>query len=126
MPGTWWAPTVTNGSATQQVLAGPFPLAGRDVVHASGRQLLGAGSAAYSNVYVNGKLVASSRAPTFSGQQFNHVRYGIVQLTPDAAQGEVSLDFDQVTAAGYTGYVDPLGGDQYITRRTDMGVDFCL
>lgn len=120
------AATVTNGSATQQVLAGPFPLPTGTWFTLQVRQLLGSDSAAYSNVYVNGKLVASSRAPTFSGQQIDHVRYGIVQLTPDAAQGAVSLDFDQVTAAGYTGYVDPLGGDQYITGRTDMGVDFCL
>ena len=52
--------------------------------------------------------------------------YGIVALTSDAAQGPVALDFDHASAAGYTGYVDPLGGDRYITGRTDMGVDFCL
>ena len=120
------AATVTNGSATQQVLVGPFPLPVGTWFTLQVRQLLGSDSAAYSNVYMNGKLVASSRAPTFSGQQIDDVRYGIVQLTPDAAQGAVSLDFDQVTAAGYTGYVDPLGGDQYTIGRTDMGVDFCL
>jgi hypothetical protein len=26
----------------------------------------------------------------------------------------------------YTGYVNPLWGDRYVTGRTDMGVDFCL
>lgn len=118
--------TVSNGAATQQVLAGPFPLPIGTWFTLQVRQLLGSGVAAYSNVYVNGKLVAASRSPTFSGTRINHVRYGIVELTPDAAQGAVSLDFDQVTAAGYTGYVDPLGGDRYITGRTDMGVDFCL
>ncbi len=120
------ASTVTNGSAVQQMLAGPFPLPIGTWFTLQVRQLLGAGTAAYSDVCVDGRLVAASRAPTFSGAQIDHVRYGIVQLTPDAAQGSISLDFDQASAAGYTGYVNPLGGDQYITRRTDMGVDFCL
>lgn len=50
-------------------------------------QLLGSGVSVYSDIYVNGKLVASSRAPTFPGQQIDDVRFGIVQLSPDAAQG---------------------------------------
>ena len=120
------ANTVTNGSAVQQVLAGPFPLPIGTWFALQVRQLLGSGSAAYSDVYLNGRLVAASRAPNFSGQQITHVGYGIVGLTSDAAQGPVALDFDQASAAGYTGYVDPLGGDRYITGRTDMGVDFCL
>lgn len=120
------AATVTNGSATQRVLAGPFPLPIGKWFTLQVRQLLGPGAAAYSDVYLNGRLVASSRLPTFSGTQIDHVRYGIVELTPDAAQGPVEIDFDQVSAAGYTGYVDPLGGDRYLTGRTDMGVDFCL
>ena len=120
------ASTVTNGSPVQQVLAGPFPLPIGTWFTLQVRQLLGSGSAAYSDVYLNGRLVAASRAPNFSGQQITHVSYGIVALTSDAAQGPVALDFDQASAAGYTGYVDPLGGDRYITGRTDMGVDFCL
>ena len=120
------ANTVTSGSADQQVLAGPFPLPIGTWFALQVRQLLGSGSAAYSDVYLNGRLVAASRAPNFSGQQITRVGYGIVGLTSDAAQGPVALDFDQASAAGYTGYVDPLGGDRYITGRTDMGVDFCL
>jgi len=118
--------TVTNGTAVQQVLAGPFALPIGTWFTLQVRQLLGSGTAAYSDVYVNGRRVASSRARTLSATQINHVRYGIVQLTPAAAQGPIALDFDQATAAGYTGYVNPLGGDEYITGRTDMGVDFCL
>jgi murein DD-endopeptidase MepM/ murein hydrolase activator NlpD len=120
------ADTVINGSPTQQMLVGPFALRVGTWFTLQVRQLLGSGSAAYSDVYLNGRIVAASRAPTLSGTQIGHVSYGIVQLTPDAAQGPVSLDFDQVTAAGYTGYIDPLGGDRYIAGRTDMGVDFCL
>ena len=120
------ASTVTNGSAVQQVLAGPFSLPIGTWFTLQVRQLLGSGSATYSDVYLNGRLVAASRAPTFSGQRITDVRYGIVELTPDAAQGPVALDFDQASAADYSGYVDPLGGDRYVTRRTDMGVDFCL
>jgi len=120
------AATVTNGSPTQQTLTGPFALPVGTWFTLQVRQLLGSGSAAFSDVYLNGQLVAASRAPTFSGTQIGHVSYGIVELTPDAALGPVSLDFDQVTAAGFTGYIDPLGGDRYIAGRTDMGIDFCL
>jgi Polysaccharide lyase len=120
------ANTVTNGSAAQQVLAGPFSLPIGTWFTLQVRQLLGSGAAAYSDVYLDGRLVAASHTPNFSGQQITDVRYGIVELTPDAAQGPVALDFDQASAADYTGYVDPLGGDRYITERTDMGVDFCL
>jgi Polysaccharide lyase len=120
------ANTVTNGSTVQQVLAGPFALPIGTWFSLQVRQLLGSEAAAYSNVYLNGRLAATSRAPNFSGQQIVDVRYGIVGLTSDAAQGPVALDFDQASAASYTGYVDPLGGDRYITGRTDMGVDFCL
>jgi hypothetical protein len=118
--------TVTDGSVAQQVLAGPFRLPIGTWFTLQVRQLLGSGSAAYSNVYENGRLVAASRAPTFSGGEIDHVRYGIVELSSDAAQGPVSLDFDQASAAGYTGYTNPLGGDWYVTQRTDQGVDFCL
>jgi hypothetical protein len=120
------ANTVTNGSAVQQVLAGPFSLPIGTWFALQIRQLLGSGASAYSDVYLDGRLVAASRAPNFSGQQITDVRYGIVELTPDAAQGPLAFDFDQASAADYTGYVDPLGGDRYITGRTDMGVDFCL
>ena len=120
------ANTITNGSAVQQVLAGPFPLPIGTWFTLQVRQLLGSGAAAYSDVYLDGRLIAASHTPNFSGQQITDVRYGIVELTPDAAQGPVALDFDQASAADYTGYVDPLGGDRYITGRTDMGVDFCL
>ena len=120
------ANTVTNGSAVQQVLAGPFSLPIGTWFALQVRQLLGSGAAAYSDVYLDGRLVAASHTPNFSGQQITDVRYGIVELTPDAAHGPVALDFDQASAADYTGYVDPLGGDRYITGRTDMGVDFCL
>ena len=120
------ANTVTNGSAVQQVLAGPFSLPIGTWFALQIRQLLGSGASAYSDVYLDGRLVATSHTPNFSGQQITDVRYGIVELTPDAAQGPVALDFDQASAADYTGYVDPLGGDRYSTGRTDMGVDFCL
>ena len=120
------ANTVTNGSAVQQVLAGPFSLPIGTWFALQIRQLLGSGASAYSDVYLDGRLVAASHTPNFSGQQITDVRYGIVELTPDAAQGPVALDFDQASAADYTGYVDPLGGDRYSTGRTDMGVDFCL
>ena len=118
--------SVTGGAVTQRVLAGPFPLPVGRWFTLQVRQLLGSGASAYSDVYEDGQPVATSRAPNLTGGPVNHVRYGIVQLTPDAAQGPVSLFFDQATAAGYTGYVNPLGGDRYHTGRTDMGVDFCL
>jgi murein DD-endopeptidase MepM/ murein hydrolase activator NlpD len=120
------AGTVSGSTITQQVLAGPFilPIGGWFTLQV--RQLLAAGSSAYSEVYVNRQLVASSRAPNFSGKRIGHVRYGIVQLSAGAQQGPVSLEFDRAIAAGYTGYVNPLGGDRYSTGRTDMGVDFCL
>ncbi len=118
--------TVTGTTVTERALTGPFALPVGRWFTLQVRQLLGSGSAAYSEVYENGKPVASSRAPDFSGDQINHVRYGIVQLSGGAEQGEVALQFDQASAANYTGYVDPLGGDQYLTYRTDMGVDFCL
>jgi hypothetical protein len=117
---------LAGGAVNQRVLAGPFPLPIGGWFTLQVRQLLGSGSAAYSEVYENGQLVASSRAPTFSGRQINHVRYGIVQLSSDAQQGPVSIGFDQASAGAYTGYVNPLGGDRYFTDRTDMGVDFCL
>jgi hypothetical protein len=120
------ANTVTDGSALQQVLAGPFSLPIGTWFALQVRQLLGSGASAYSDVYLDARLVAASHTPNFSGQQITDVRYGIVELTPDGAQGPVALDFDQASAADYTGYVDPLGGDRYITGRTDMGVDFCL
>jgi murein DD-endopeptidase MepM/ murein hydrolase activator NlpD len=118
--------TVSGGIVTQRVLAGPFALPIGSWFTLQVRQLIGSGSAAYSEVYENGQLVASSRAPTLFGKQINHVRYGIVQVSADAQNGPVSLLFDQATAADYTGYVNPLGGDLYRTARTDMGVDFCL
>ncbi|MBV8991833.1 MAG: hypothetical protein JO372_25015 [Solirubrobacterales bacterium] len=117
---------VSGGTATQRVLAGPFPLPIGRWFTMQVRQLLGSGSSAYSDVYENGRLVASSHAPTLTDKQINHVSYGIVQLTPEAEQGPVSLLFDQATAAAYTGYVNPLRADRYTTGRTDMGVDFCL
>jgi hypothetical protein len=137
------ASTVANGSTAQRVLAGPFPLPTGTWFTLNVRQLLGArpsapgarparsnalgaGSNPYSDVYVDGRLVAASRAPTFDGRQVGHVRYGIVGLSADAAQGPVSLDFDQANAVGYGRYVNPLAGDWYRTKRTDMGVDFCL
>jgi murein DD-endopeptidase MepM/ murein hydrolase activator NlpD len=138
--------TVANGSTTQRVLAGPFPLPTGTWFTLNVRQLLGTSSALgarsnalsarsgipgdppnpYSDVYVNGRLVAASHAPTFDGRQVAHVRYGIVGLSADAAQGPVSLAFDQASAVGYGRYVDPFAGDWYRTKRTDMGVDFCL
>ena len=45
------ANTVTNGSAVQQVLAGPFSLPIGTWFALQVRQLLGSGSAAYSDVY---------------------------------------------------------------------------
>jgi murein DD-endopeptidase MepM/ murein hydrolase activator NlpD len=118
--------TMSGGTGSPQVLAGPFALPVGNWFQLQVRQLLGTGSAAYSDVYEDGQLVGASRAPNFAGGRINRVRYGIVQLSPDAAQGPVSLLFDQAAAAGYTSYVNPLGGDQYVTGRTDMGVDFCL
>ena len=118
--------TVSGALVTQRVIAGPFALPVGSWFTLQVRQLLGSGAAAYSEVYENGQLVAASRAPTFNGTRINHVRYGIVQLAAGADQGPVSLTFDQATAANYTGYINPLGGDWYIAGRTDMGVDFCL
>jgi hypothetical protein len=118
--------TVAGASVTQRVLAGPFVLPVGRWFTLQVRQLLGSGPAAYSEVYENGRLVGYSRAPDFSGKQINHVSYGIVELTGGAEQGQVTLQFDEASAANYTGYVNPLGGDQYSTARTDMGVDFCL
>jgi murein DD-endopeptidase MepM/ murein hydrolase activator NlpD len=118
--------TVSGVLTTQRVIAGPFPLPIGSWFTLQVRQLLGSGAAAYTDVYENGQLVAASRAPTFAGTRINRVRYGIVQLDAGAGQGSVSLNFDQATAANYTGYVNPLGGDYYFTGRTDMGVDFCL
>jgi murein DD-endopeptidase MepM/ murein hydrolase activator NlpD len=118
--------TVAGASVSQRVLAGPFSLPVGSWFTLQVRQLLGSGAAAFSEVYENGKLVATSRAPNFPGWQVHHVRYGIVQLSGGAEQGSVSMEFDQATAGTYTGYVNPLGGDRYITGRTDMGVDFCL
>ena len=120
------ASSVSGSTVSQRILAGPFALPIGRWFTLQVRQLLGFGRRAYSDVYENGALVASSRSPNFYGRQIRHVRYGIVQLSPDALQGPVSLEFDQATAAGYTGYVNPLGGDRYFTGRTDMGVDFCL
>lgn len=117
---------VAGGVVNQRVLAGPFPVPIGGWFRLQVRQLLGSGSAAYSEVYENGQLVASSRAPTFAGRQITHVRFGIVQLSSDAELGPVTLGFDQASAGAYTGYVNPLGGDRYFTARTDMGVDFCL
>jgi hypothetical protein len=118
--------TVSGATVTQRLLAGPFPLPIGSWFTLQVRQLLGSGSAAFSEVYENGKLVATSRAPNFPGWQIHHVSYGIVQLSGGAEQGAASLELDQATVGGYTGYVNPLGGDRYITGRTDMGVDFCL
>ncbi|MDQ6821731.1 MAG: hypothetical protein M3076_15590 [Actinomycetota bacterium] len=118
--------TVSGVLATQRVIAGPFPLPIGSWFTLQVRQLLGSGATAYTDVYENGQLVAASRVPTFAGTRINHVRYGIVQLDAGADQGPVSMSFDQATAANYTGYVNPLGGDSYVNGRTDMGVDFCL
>jgi murein DD-endopeptidase MepM/ murein hydrolase activator NlpD len=120
------AQTTSGGVITERRLAGPFSVPIGAWFTLQVRQLLGAGSAAYSEVYVDGELVATSRAPTFAGRRVNRVSYGIVDLTAGAEQGPVSLTFDQATAANYTGYVNPFGGDTYYTGRTDMGVDFCL
>jgi len=120
------AETVSGGVSTERTLAGPFSVPIGAWFTLQVRQLLGSGSAAYSDVYVDGEVVATSRAPTFAGQRGRRVSYGIVDLTAGAEQGPVSLEFDQATAANYTGYVNPFGGDTYYTERTDMGVDFCL
>lgn len=118
--------TISGSAITQRVLAGPFALPVGQWFTLQVRQLLGSGVSAYSDVYENRELVASSRAPNFSGRRIGHVRFGIVQLSAGAQQGPVALDFDRAIAAAYTGYANPLGGDQYLTQRTDMGVDFCL
>ncbi len=120
------AKTVAGSDFAQSFLAGPFPLPVGRWFTLQVRQLLGAGAAAYSEVYEDGKLVGSSRAPTFSGTGIMHVSYGIVDLSAGAEAGPVSFEFDQATATASTGYVNPLGGDFYFTGRTDMGIDFCL
>jgi hypothetical protein len=118
--------TRSAGSVTQQVLAGPFALPIGRWFTLQVRQLLASAAPAQSGVYVNGRLVASSTAADFSGQQINEVDYGIVQLTGGAEIGSTSLQLDRAFAAVYMGYVNPLRGDRYISGRTDMGVDFCL
>lgn len=118
--------TASGSTSSQRVIAGPFNLPKGRWFKLQVRQLLGSGSSAYSNVYVNGKLVSSSHAPTFSGKQVTHIRFGIVQLSGGAQQGQASLNFDQATASVYGTYVNPFSGDYYVTGRTDMGVDLCL
>jgi hypothetical protein len=120
------AATVSGGTVSQRVLAGPFALPVAQWFKLQVRQLVGAGAAAYSEVYENGSLVASSRAPNFGGRQINHISYGIVDVAGGAEQGAITFNFDQATATTYTGYVNPVGGDRYYTGRTDMGVDFCM
>jgi len=114
------------GSGAQQVLAGPFSLPTGRWFTLQVRQLLGSAPSSYSRVYVNNKLVGSSSATTLIADQVGEVSYGIVQLTPPAQVGPVSVEFDQALAGVYTGYGNPFAGERYITGRTDMGVDFCL
>ena len=118
--------TVSGPLVAQRVLAGPFQLPVGSWFTLQVRQLLGSGSASYSEVYENGQVVANSRSPNFAGTNIGTVRFGIVDLTAGADQGPVAFEFDQASAANYTGYINPLGGDYYYTGRTDMGVDFCL
>ncbi len=118
--------TTSSAGLTQQVLAGPFALPIGRWFTLQVRQLLASTAPAHSTVSVNGRLVASSTASDFSGQQIDAVNYGIVQLTGGADSGAVSVQFDRALAAVYRGYLNPLRGDQYVTGRTDMGVDFCL
>jgi murein DD-endopeptidase MepM/ murein hydrolase activator NlpD len=120
------AATISDGIVAQQVLAGPFVLPVGRWFTPQVRQLLGSGRTAQSNVYLNSQLVASSRAPNFSGTRINRVRYGVVDLTAGAEEGPVTLEFDQAVAGVYTRYVNPLRGDWYYTGRTDMGIDFCM
>jgi murein DD-endopeptidase MepM/ murein hydrolase activator NlpD len=114
------------GSLTQQILVGPFRLPTGPWFTLQVRQLLGAAPSASSRVYVNNKLVGSSSATTLAAGQISQVSYGIVQLSPPAQVGPVSVEFDQALAGVYTGYSNPFSGDRYISGRTDMGVDFCL
>lgn len=116
----------TGAEVAGRVLAGPFALPIGRWFKLQVRQRLGSNPSASSQVYVNGELVASSRAANFSGTKVNHVRYGIVQLSGGAQDGPVSLEFDEATASASGGYVNPFKGDSYRTERTDMGVDFCL
>jgi hypothetical protein len=118
--------TTTGGSVLQQVLAGPFALPIGRWFTLQVHQLLESNAPAQSGVYLNGRLVASSTAADFSEQQIDEVDYGIVQLTGGAESGATSGELDRAFAAAYMGYVNPLGGDRYISGRTDMGVDFCL
>jgi murein DD-endopeptidase MepM/ murein hydrolase activator NlpD len=114
------------GSLAQQVLIGPFRLPMGRWFTLQVRQLLGSAPSASSRVYVNNKLVGSSLATTLPAGQISEVSYGIVQLTPPAEAGPVSVEFDQALAGVYTGYSNPFAGQRYISGRTDMGVDFCL
>jgi murein DD-endopeptidase MepM/ murein hydrolase activator NlpD len=114
------------GAVTQQVLVGPFRLPMGKWFTLQVRQLLGSPPSAWSRVYVNNRLVGSSSTTTLTTDQVDEVSYGIVQLTPPAQAGSVSIEFDQALAGVYTGYSNPFSGQQYITGRTDMGVDFCL
>jgi murein DD-endopeptidase MepM/ murein hydrolase activator NlpD len=114
------------GSDAQQVLVGPFKLPLGPWFTLQVRQLLGSEPSASSRVYVNNKLVGSSPATTLAAGQISQVSFGILQLTPPAQAGPVSLEFDQALAGVYTGYSNPFSGERYITGRTDMGVDFCL
>jgi murein DD-endopeptidase MepM/ murein hydrolase activator NlpD len=122
--------TIAGSAFSQRVLAGPVPLPTGRWFTLQVRQLLGTGTAAYSELFLDGKLVGSSSQPTFSGTRVTRVSYGIVELDDGADAGPVSFDFDQATAGtGVSiggGYSNPLGGDSYFTGRTDMGVDFCL
>jgi hypothetical protein len=114
------------GSITQQVLVGPFSLPAGRWFSLQIRQLLGSAPSASSRVYVNNKLVGSSLASTLPVGQISQVSVGIVQLSPPAQAGAVSVEFDQAFGGLYTGYLNPFNGDRYISGRTDMGVDFCL
>ena len=118
--------TSALGIATQQVLAGPFPLPVGRWFTLQVRQLLASAAPASSGVYINGRLVASSTAADFTEPEINQVGFGIVQLSGGAETGSASVKLDGAFAALYTGYVNPLRGDRYILGRTDMGVDFCL
>lgn len=118
--------TATGQAIREHVLARPFALPIGRWFTLQVRQLLASGSAAYSEVYLNRKLIVSSRAPDLSVRRVSRVRYGIVRLSGGAQQGAVSLDFDRALATSSPGYVSPLAGDRYSTGRTDMGVDFCL
>lgn len=117
---------ISGGALKERVLAGPFALPIGRWFTLRVRQRLGSGRSADSRVYENGRLIAASRAPNFSGGRIDHVRYGIVQLSAAARQGHVSLEFDRAMASPYSTYVNPFTGDAYSVGRTDMGVDVCL